>query len=557
MADQSIKINIGTTYSGAGMQKAMSATKQLGDVSKRAAGAIGQLGSAFGGMDGQIGKAVSSIAGFASAIAVAGPVGLAITAITSLVSMFKELSDEAEKTRKAQMKAFSDNLMKGIDNYGKSIDTVIDKLGKLQAQQEKVAKSTVDLNNAMTDKNVAQRQLEAINEAANASSGERGVIQARANIDIARMKGESAVSSADANVNAAQGKLNTTTTALGQVGDEIRALTLRLETLNGLNRAYHDTAHREGYQNQTTIDKSHQAQLAVNKAQKKLAELQERQANLIQTQEAQRNELAAAEQKAQTARINADAENAKAQTALKDAEDKAWEEEQKARDEAVKEMWAEVAVRAEREAKMKEEARAEQKLKDTIKQHDEDEKALDEATKELEMAQRNYAYRVHNAMIANANTHWATALGGPGGAWNGGSAIPAGQIVNNGINGQNRYTPRNNASIHDTGYNERVAAGMERNAQSQGYGLSARDRHRQQELYDKAKRGTPLSNKELDELKDLNERDPAKQKEKADKELEKARKEAEEKQKQKDEAEQKLKDDVSEIVTLMRQLGLK
>ena len=76
-------------------------------------------------------------------------------------------------------------------------------------------------------------------------------------------------------------------------------------------------------------------------------------------------------------------------------------------------------------------------------------------------------------------------------------------------------------------------------------------------LYDKAKRGTPLSNKELDELKDLNERDPAKQKEKADKELEKARKEAEEKQKQKDEAEQKLKDDVSEIVTLMRQLGLK
>lgn len=154
----------------------MTATNQLAGVSKRAAGAIGQLGSAFGGMDGQIGKAVNAISGFASAIAMAGPVGLAITAITSLVQMFKFLSDEAENAKKAQMKAFSDNLMKGIDNYGKGLDKVIDKLGKLQTQQEKVAKSTVDLNNAMTDKNVAQRQLDAINEAEGATAGERGVI---------------------------------------------------------------------------------------------------------------------------------------------------------------------------------------------------------------------------------------------------------------------------------------------------------------------------------------------------------------------------------------------
>lgn len=110
----------------------------------------------------------------------------------------------------------------------------------------------------------------------------------------------------------AQTRLNNTNTALGQVGDEIRSLSLRLETLSGLNKAYHDTAHREGYQNQTTIDKSHKTQLAVNAATKKLAELRERQATLLKQQETQDNELKAAQEKAATARINAEAENAKA-----------------------------------------------------------------------------------------------------------------------------------------------------------------------------------------------------------------------------------------------------
>lgn len=95
-------------------------------------------------------------------------------------------------------------------------------------------------------------------------------------------------------------------------------------------------------------------------------------------------------------------------------------------------------------------------MKDAIKDHEQDEKDLKKATKELKDAQLEYAYRLRRAQIAEANTNWMTAAGGAGGAWNGGSAIPIGQIIGNGINGKNRYDPRNNASIHDTGYNERV-----------------------------------------------------------------------------------------------------
>ena len=159
------------------------------------------------------------------------------------------------------------------------------------------------------------------------------------------------------------------------------------------------------------------------------------------------------------------------------------------------------------------------------------------------------------------NANWATAQGGPNGAWNGGSAIPVEQIVGNGINGKNRYDPRNNASIHDAGYNARVAEGMERNAQSQGYGLSSRDRARQRELeakHDRLQdRGQELSDGEKAELADIEARDPAKQKAKADREAEQARKDAEAAAKEKETKEQKLRDDVAEIVTLMNKLGLK
>lgn len=386
MADQSIKINIGTSYNNQGMAKAMSATDKLSKVAQKTGGAIGQLGQAFGGIDGQVGKAVGSIANFAGALAMGGPVGLAIAGITSLISTFKQMSDDAEKAKKAQMQMFSDNLMKGIDSYGKNLDKVIEKLGKLQTQQEKVAKSTVDLSNAMTDKSVAQRQLEAINEAEGATAGERGVIQARANIDIAKMKGESSISTADANVTQAQSRLNNTTTALGQVGDEIRSLSMRLETLNGLNRAYHESAQKSGYQDIAVVDKGHRTQLAVNAAEKKLAELRERQATLIKQQTAQDNELKMAQEKAATARINADLENAKAKTALKDAEEKEWEADEKARQQSVKETMDAAAVEAQREIEAKKEAEAEKKLREAI---DEDTVAREDlrlATKDLEDA---------------------------------------------------------------------------------------------------------------------------------------------------------------------------
>ncbi len=134
----------------------------------------------------------------------------------------------------------------------------------------------------------------------------------------------------------------------------------------------------------------------------------------------------AAEEKAQTARINAEAENAKASAALKDAEEKAWSAEEKARQQSIKESMDAAAVEAQREIEAKKEAEAEKKLREAI---DEDAAAREDlriATKELEDAYKEYADKLKRAEVARVNSTWQ--------GWAGTNGIPLDQITNNGIN---------------------------------------------------------------------------------------------------------------------------
>lgn len=229
------------------------------------------------------------------------------------------------------------------------------------------------------------------------------------------------------------------------------------------------------------------------------------------------------------------------------AEQRLADEEDKAREDGVKSTLESISVQKERNDKMRDEAQAEKKLKETILLHEQHQKDLERATKELEAAELEYAYRLNRAKVAEANTNWQTASGGPGGGWNGGSAIPADQIIGNGINGKNRYDPRNNASIHDAGYNDRKQEGYARNAQSQGYGLSARDRDFQNQIDAKLASGQDVSGPDMERYRDINSRDPERQRQKAEQEAEKARQEAEAKAKEKETAEAQLQTDVHTI----------
>ena len=61
MADQNVKINIGSSWNGQGVNKAMGAVDSLSKTAGKAAGAVGTLGTAFGGLDGKVGQAVGAV----------------------------------------------------------------------------------------------------------------------------------------------------------------------------------------------------------------------------------------------------------------------------------------------------------------------------------------------------------------------------------------------------------------------------------------------------------------------------------------------------------------
>lgn len=295
MADQRININIGSSYSGDGFNKALGAVDGLSKKAGKAAGAVGRLGSALGGIEGEAGKAIGAVTNLVGALASGGLIGGAIAGVTSLVGFFMEMSKEAEKAEKAQMKAFSDQLERQVNSYGKALDTVIDKLGKLSKVQQQVAKNQIAMGDAMANQSVAQIQLGAINEQDGKGAAERAVIQAKAGVETAKVKGENAVRTADINVSTAQNNLNNTNSAIAKTQEEIRGLAQHISVREDMTHRYQQTAQNSGYQDRKAVDRAHASYMALQKANKKMTELQEKLATLRQQQENESNALQVAQ----------------------------------------------------------------------------------------------------------------------------------------------------------------------------------------------------------------------------------------------------------------------
>ena len=101
MADQRINIAIGSSYNGAGMQKALGAVDTMSKTAGKAASAVGQLGGALGGLDGTAGKAIGAVTKLTGALAMGGPLGLAVAGVATLVGITKDYQEKQEAAAKA------------------------------------------------------------------------------------------------------------------------------------------------------------------------------------------------------------------------------------------------------------------------------------------------------------------------------------------------------------------------------------------------------------------------------------------------------------------------
>lgn len=100
MADQNVRINIGTSFNGEGVAKSIQGMGKIGDAAKRASSTIGQLAGSFEGLDNSASKAIGSIGNLMSAFATGGAFGMAAMAVTTIVSAFSEMKQKAEEAAK-------------------------------------------------------------------------------------------------------------------------------------------------------------------------------------------------------------------------------------------------------------------------------------------------------------------------------------------------------------------------------------------------------------------------------------------------------------------------
>lgn len=196
MADQKININIGTSWNGAGMNKAMGAVQTLSQTAGKAAGAVGRLGSVFEGIGGQVSKSVGAIASFAGAFATGGVVGLAIAGVTALAGAWQKHNAELEEAKKKAKELELEKISSSIRRYGDEIATAT---GKLNA----MTSALVGFANARQKTLMMRGSIEAQQIRMNAEGG-TDEDKAKANLEATKIEQQSVVDAAKAGITNAE-----------------------------------------------------------------------------------------------------------------------------------------------------------------------------------------------------------------------------------------------------------------------------------------------------------------------------------------------------------------
>lgn len=542
MANQKIQIDIGSSFNGAGMNKAMSSVDNLSKSAKKTAGAVGQLAGAFDGLGGSASKSISAVAGGLSAIATGGVFGAIIFAVTTIVGLFQKMGEDngMEKLNKTL-----DGLKENTEKISSSTSTATSKIDKYTAAIDKLTAAHLRLSNAeaKAKKNALDESVEAMPDGTDEEQAAKIIRQAAVDKTKVQIDTDSAKGAADAKVQGTENKLKA-------LGDKLKLLDDSLSKLG---------------ENLTSYDHE------IAKAKQKLYARQERKAGKDEIDEA-KDELKAAvkarnEFVAKTYNPAVQAKN-DVQSEIKTAKvEKQAAEQERANviaDNTKKLKVAEAAYRGslvqaanvrDRQTIEAEQVMAEQRARAaSIQMLDKREQELEAATKELADAEQQYAWKLKDARNALAAFQTIQA----GGVWN-----PNGAQIGGRINGRQGASANNgdNAGFSDfakpKGWEERWAQSHADYAAANGIvtGMSKKDQREYENLANKMVEGGrgALSKSEQKRWDELRKKDPEYQAELAEKNAEKAKGKRDDLKTKVSE----LKTSVDAIKTYLENLGLK
>ena len=249
MADQNIRINIGSTYSGDGMNKALAATGKLSNTAKKTAGAVGQLAGAFEGLGGQASKSIGAVAGALGALATGGVFGAIIFAVTALVSWFSKLGEQEKPIEK--MKRTLEGVSTATEKLVTSTSDAISKIDKTTKAVDALTAAHLRLANAeaKAQKNALDETIEGL-ESDGTDEGAARNIMTRAAAERAKVQidAQTAEKAADAIVEG--------------VGRKISAQQEKIGTLRRTINGYEDS----GVRIEGLVDKKETLESEVAKA---------------------------------------------------------------------------------------------------------------------------------------------------------------------------------------------------------------------------------------------------------------------------------------------------
>lgn len=172
MADQKININIGSSYNGEGMNKALGSIDKLSKTTGKVAGAVGRLGGSFEALGGSAGKAIGNVSNLMGALATGGLWGGIVAGLTTSIALFQDamaMMDEmkkraeenakewkkAEENAKKWIQSIQENELNKIQQYGEKLVSTLNRLADAEAR---VTKAQNDLNHAMDETKFAELQ---------------------------------------------------------------------------------------------------------------------------------------------------------------------------------------------------------------------------------------------------------------------------------------------------------------------------------------------------------------------------------------------------------------
>ena len=222
MANQNLNINIGTSFNGQGMSKALTAVDSLSKTTGKVAGAVGRLGGAFESLGGTAGKSIGAISGALGALATGGIFGAIIFAVTSIIQLFQKMGEDNSmdklKENLSKVKENSEKVVSSMTGSLSKIDRYASSVDRLAAAYQRLAKAEAEAKTASLYEGIENME----------EGPEKIIAQGNADLQAARISAETSNSVASARVSSADNKVTSINNKIKLVSDTIDLLNVDL-----------------------------------------------------------------------------------------------------------------------------------------------------------------------------------------------------------------------------------------------------------------------------------------------------------------------------------------